>query len=63
MENVWRVIKYKLRNMQLGTTAQLQAAIHKAWKELPKKLAEKLLDSMPNRMQRVLEEKGDSIDY
>jgi len=42
---------------------ELEVAIHVSWYSLPKKLAQKLVGSMPNRIQRVLEEKGDSIDY
>ena len=42
---------------------ELEVAIHLSWSELPTKLAQKLLGSMFNRIQRVLEEKGDSIDY
>ena len=44
--------------MDLYNTGQLRDGIHLAWKSLPKKLAGKLVDSMPNRIQRVLEDKG-----
>lgn len=63
MENLWRVVKYKVRNLHPQNLKQLEAAIRLTWSSLPKNLAWKLVNSMPNRIQRVIEEKGDSIDY
>jgi transposase len=63
MENLWRILKYKVANLHPKNLKELEVAIHVSWYSLPKKLAQKLVGSMPNRIQRVLEEKGDSIDY
>lgn len=63
MENVWRVMKYKVRNFHPQNSKELEVAIHLAWRSLPKNLAQKLVDSLPHRIQRVIEEQGDSIDY
>jgi hypothetical protein len=63
MENLWRILKYKVANLHPKNLKELEVAIHLSWSELPTKLAQKLVGSMFNRIQRVLEEKGDSIDY
>ena len=63
MENLWRIFKYKVANLHPKNLKVLEVAIHLSWSELPTKLAQKLVGSMFNRIQRVLEEKGDSIDY
>jgi len=47
MENLWRAIKYHIRNLHPQNLKKLGAAIHLVWKELPKNLAEELVKSMP----------------
>lgn len=63
MENVWRILKNKVRKRHPQTKSQLEEAIKEEWNQLPKNLAWNLANSMPTRLNQVLQRKGDSIDY
>jgi hypothetical protein len=63
IENVWRILKEKVRKRRPQTKDQLEEVIHQEWDQLPKNLAWNLVNSMPTRIQQVLERGGDSIDY
>ena len=41
----------------------LKDAVFDSWRRIPDSLIDKLIDSMPRRMQKVIEMKGKSIDY
>jgi hypothetical protein len=42
---------------------ELGKAIFDAWKVMPQEFIDKLIDSMPNRMEKVLDARGRAIDY
>ena len=42
---------------------ELRDAVFNAWKRIPDSLIDKLIDSMPRRMHKVIEMKGKTIDY
>ena len=63
IENLWRVMKYKVAKFHPQTKAQLIYSIHLVWKTFSKKIAQNLINSMPNRINTVIQRKGDSIDY
>lgn len=61
IENVWQLLKMKLRRRKLKTYRSLVAAIKREWKRLPSELATKLVASMENRLSEVVESQGDFI--
>jgi hypothetical protein len=61
IENVWQLIKMKLRQKKLPTYQSLVSAIKREWKLLPSDLAIKLVHSMKNRVSEVVESTGDFI--
>jgi transposase len=61
IENVWQLIKMKLRQKKLTTYQSLVSAIKREWKLLPSDLAIKLVHSMKNRVSEVVESTGDFI--
>jgi transposase len=63
IENLWRIMKVKVRKFHPQNTNQLKKAIKAVWSSLPNNLAQNLVNSMPNRINKILEVKGDSIDY
>lgn len=64
IENIWRIMKVKVRKFHPQNTFQLRAAaILLSWRSLPKNLAQNLVNSMPTRIMKVIELQGDSIDY
>jgi transposase len=61
IENVWQLLKMKLRSKNLTTYQSLVSAIKREWKSLPPELAIKLVHSMNNRISEVVESNGDFI--
>ncbi|CAF1514028.1 unnamed protein product [Adineta ricciae] len=61
IENVWQLLKIKLRKKQFTTYQSLVSAIKREWKALPQILAIRLVDSMKNRICEVVESDGDFI--
>ena len=61
IENVWQLLKMKLRRKKLKTYQSLVGAIKREWKTLPLELATKLVASMKNRLSEVVESQGDFI--
>jgi hypothetical protein len=61
IENVWHVIKMKLRQKKLTTYKSLVSTIKREWKLLPSDLATKLVHSMSNRLSEVIESASDFI--
>jgi hypothetical protein len=61
IENVWQLLKMKLRKKNLWNYQSLVTAIKREWKALPQELAIKLVDSMKSRILEVVESHGDFI--
>lgn len=61
IENVWQLLKMKLRKKKLLTYQSLVSAIKREWKSLSPELAIKLVHSMNNRISQVIENDGDFI--
>jgi transposase len=65
IENVW---SWMVKEIYFGkpaykTVNELKEAIFDAWKRIPDSVIDKLIDSMPHRLHKVIEKKGKSIDY
>jgi len=61
IENVWQLLKMKLRKKKLSIYQSLFSAIKREWKSLPPELAIELVHSMNNRIPEVIENDGDFI--
>jgi transposase len=61
IENVWQLLKMKLRTQNFKTYESLVSTIKREWKKLPQELAIKLVHSMKNRISEVFESNGDFI--
>ena len=61
IENVWQILKMKLRKKQFTTYQSLVSAIKQEWKALSKDLSLNLIHSMKNRIFEVIESHGDFI--
>lgn len=65
IENLWSIIKARLRNSDCTTKEKLNSAIRMLWNddmEL-KGMCQKLADSMPKRVELLLKAKGGHIKY
>jgi hypothetical protein len=63
IENVWALMKLKINRQPPTSINNFVARIKKEWKNLSIEFAEKLVDSMKNRVELLIERKGDYINY
>lgn len=63
IENLWRVMKYKVAASNPQTVKELVTSIKKVWSNLPLELAQNLVNSMSNRVNAVIEANGDYTLY
>ncbi len=54
IENIWRIIKRKKRRRRPQTLQQLETYIRQEWDQIPTPKLQKLITSMPRRLQTVL---------
>jgi transposase len=63
IENVWNVLKANVDHHKPSSLKGLIRAIQVEWKKLDPNYAKKLVDSMPKRIEALLESKGDYTMY
>ncbi len=51
IENIWWIIKWKIRQRRPRTLQQLETYIRQEWDQIPKPKLQKLITSMPRRLQ------------
>lgn len=65
MENLWGILAREVykNGMQYKNKQELMTSIKKAWKNIPKNVLKELTNSMTSRLIKVIEKKGDIINY
>lgn len=63
IENLWAILNHRVRKRQCNNEAELLAVLQTGWAELPVDLLDKLVASMPERCQAVIDAKGWSTKY
>ncbi len=63
IENIWRIIKQKIHQRQPQTLQQLETYIRQEWEQIPTPKLQKLITSMPRRLQTVLKRRGDATSW
>lgn len=63
IENVWGIIKARLRGRSFHNLKQLSSFIQRQWNGFPRSYAQNLSQSMPSRCARVIEKQGEWIKY
>lgn len=63
IENVWALIKFKLRGKKIWTVKQLIRQIRLIWRFLSEDYAVTLVESMPRRCQSIIDNGGDWTTY
>ncbi|CAF1104925.1 unnamed protein product [Rotaria sordida] len=61
IENIWAIIKEKLRGMEFQNIRTLKAAINKVWRSIDATTCKKMMESIPRRMMAVIEKDGSNI--
>ncbi len=63
IENIWRIIKRKMRQRRPKTVEQLEACIRQEWDNIPIPKLEQLVYSVPRRLQTVIKRRGDATQW
>ncbi len=63
VENIWRIIKQKIHQRWPRTLQQLETYIRQEWDQIPTPKLQKLITSMPRRLQTVLKRRGDATPW
>ncbi len=63
IENIWCIIKWKIRQRRPQILQQLETYIRQEWDQIPTPKLQKLITSMPRRLQTVLKRRGDATPW
>ncbi|KAH9127135.1 hypothetical protein AeMF1_002525 [Aphanomyces euteiches] len=63
IEHVWEFISRRLRELPATSVESLKARIMTIWDQIPQDYIQKLILSMPKRMEDVIPAKGGSTKY
>jgi transposase len=63
IENLWAILNWECRDRSSKSKEQLFEDLYKAWFKLDKGLLERLVESMPGRIEAVLKNKGYPTKY
>ena len=63
IENLWSYLDWTLRDRQVTNKGELWTALQEGWQALPVDLLTRLVDSMPRRLQAVIDSKGYPTKY
>ncbi len=63
IENIWRIIKRKIRQRRPWTLQQLENYIRQEWDQIPTPKLQKRITSMPRCLQTVLKRRGDATPW
>ncbi len=63
IENLWGIVKRKMRNKRPKNADELKAAVKETWASTPPQQCHKLITSMPRRIEAVIKAKGAPTKY
>ncbi len=63
IENLWGIVKRKMRDTRPNNADELKAAIKETWASIPPQQCHKLITSMPRRIEAVIKAKGVPTKY
>ncbi len=63
IENLWGIVKRKLRNKRQKNADELKATVKETWSSIPPQQSHKLVTSMPRQIEAVIKAKGAPTKY
>lgn len=63
IENVWAVLKRKLKRHKITNFDDFEIAIKACWNDISQQVIDNTISSMSNRIKDLIEANGDSINY
>ncbi len=62
-ENLWGIVKRKMRNKRSKNADELKATVKETWASIPPQPCHKLITSMPRQIEAVIKAKGAPTKY
>ncbi len=63
IENLWGIVKRKMRDTRPNNADELMATVKETWASIPAQQCHKLITSMPRRIEAVIKAKGAPTKY
>ncbi len=63
IENLWGIVKRKMRDTRLNNADDLKVTVKENWASIPPQQCRKLITSMPRRIEAVIKAKGAPTKY
>ncbi len=63
IENLWGIVKRKMRDTRPNNADELKATVKETWASIPPQQCHKLITSMPRRNEAVIKAKGAPTKY
>ncbi len=63
IENLWGIVKKKMRDTRPNNADELKATVNETWASIPPQQCHKLITSMPRRIEAVIKAKGAPTKY
>ncbi len=63
IENLWSIVKRKMRNKRTKNADELKATVKETWASIPPQQCHKLITSMRRRIEAVIKAKGAPTKY
>ncbi len=63
IENLWDIVKRKMRDTRPNNADELKATVKETWASIPPQQCHKLITSMPRRIEAVIKAKGAPTKY
>ncbi len=63
IENIWGIVKRKMRDTRPNNADELKATVKETWASIPPQQCHKLITSMPRRIEAVIKAKGAPTKY
>jgi hypothetical protein len=61
IENLWAIVDEKIQDRRYSTVAGMRRVVQGEWKNIDERLLANLVDSIPDRLRRVVKARGGSI--
>jgi transposase len=63
VENVWALLKKKISKINTKTTEEFVEIIKQSWDNIKKESIDNIINSMPSRIDKIIANDGDLVDY
>ena len=63
IENLWHLLNLEVRKRKISNKNTLQQVISEEWQKISTEITKKLVESMPNRLQAIIDAKGMHTKY